>query len=129
MAFETTALTGDGVRETGGHGHINDAVAVLKSGVPNRAEPWRAERTARPSQARPVDGVGDVGALIKPTKFVGDGRVKRCRQLLAEYRLIGVDDLAFHACRDEQPDRPGGKGTKEFCMTPQKDPEVVADRL
>lgn len=25
MAFKTTALAGDGVRETGAHGHIDDA--------------------------------------------------------------------------------------------------------
>ena len=28
MAFKTAALAGDGVRETGGHGHIDDAVAA-----------------------------------------------------------------------------------------------------
>src|SRR5437773_2535266 len=109
MAFKTTALAGDGVRETGGHGHIDDAVAVLEPGFPNAAKPWRAECTARPPQAITVDGTGDVGALIEPTELVRDRRVQRCRQLLAEYRLVGVGDLAFHARRNEQPDRPGGK--------------------
>ena len=84
MAFKTPALTGDGVRETGGHGDIDDAVAVLEPGFPNSAKPWRAESTARPPQASTVDGAGDVGALIEPTELVRNGRVQRRRQLLAE---------------------------------------------
>ena len=75
MAFKTTALAGDGVRETGGHGHIDDAVAVLEPGFPNGAKPWRAESTARPPQASTVDDAGDVGALLKPTELVCNGRV------------------------------------------------------
>ena len=75
MAFKTTALAGDGVRETGGHGHIDDAVSVLQPGFPNSAKPWRAESTARPPQAITVDGAGDVGTLIEPTELVCNGRV------------------------------------------------------
>src|SRR4051812_36266694 len=125
MAFKTTAFAGDGVRETGRHGHIDDAVAVLEPGFPNSAKSWRAESTARPPQPSAVDCSGDIGALIEPTQLIGNGRVQRCRQLLAEYRLVGVGDHAFHAGRDEQPDRPGGKRTKELCVTTEEDSEVV----
>src|SRR4029453_15161292 len=111
MAFKTTALAGDGVRETGGHGHIDDAVAVLEPGFPNSAKPWRAEGTARPPQSSAVDCAGDVGALIEQTQLIGNSRVKRRRQLFAEGRLVRVDDLAIDPRRDEQPDRPGGKRT------------------
>src|SRR4029453_19104152 len=129
MAFKTTALAGDRVRETGRHGHIDDAVAVLEPGFPNSPKPWRAESTARPPQPSAVDCSGDVGALIEQTQLIGNGRVQRCRQLLAEYRLIGVGDLAVHAGRDEQPDRPGGKRTKELRVTTGDDSGVATYRL
>src|SRR6185503_6300462 len=129
MAFKTTALAGDGVRQTGGHGHIDDAVSVLQPGFPNSAKPWRAESTARPPQAIAVDGTCDVGALIEPTELVCNGRVERCRQFLTEHRLVGVGDLALDARRNEQPDRPDGKGTEEFCVTTEEDSEVVTYRL
>src|SRR4051812_34796373 len=101
MAFKTTALTGDGVRETGGHGHIDDAVSVLQPGFPNSAKPWRAESTARPPQSIAVDCGGHVSALIEPTQLTGNSRVQRRRQFFAEDRLVRVDDLALDACRDE----------------------------
>src|SRR5258705_12794435 len=129
MAFKTTALTGDSVRETGRHGDIDDAVAVLEPGFPDSAKPWRAEGTARPPEASTVDCAGDVGALIEPTQLISNGGVQRCPQLLAERRLVRIHDLALHACRDEQPDRPCGQRTKERCVTTKEDSEVVTDRL
>ena len=75
MAFKTAALAGDGVRETAGHGHVDNAVSVLQPSLPNGAKPWRAEGTARPPQAVRVDGAGDVGAPIEPTQLIGNGRV------------------------------------------------------
>src|SRR4029453_3091074 len=102
MAFKTTALTSDRVRETGGHGDIDDAVAVLKPGFPNRTKPWRAEGTARPPQASTVDCAGDVGALIEPPQFVRDGWVQRWREFLTKHCLVGINDLWLDTCRDEQ---------------------------
>src|SRR4051794_7921400 len=101
MAFKTAALAGDGVRETGRHGHIDDTVSVLQPGFPNSAKPWRAESTARPPQAIAVDGPGDVGTLIEPTELVCNGRVQRRRELFAEGRLVRVDNLALDPHRDE----------------------------
>src|SRR4029453_5330407 len=119
MAFKTTALAGDGVRETGGHGHIDDAVAVLEPGFPNSAKPWRAESTARPPQTGAVDHAGDVGALIEPPEFTGDGWVQRRRQFLTKCRLVGIDDLRLDTRRNEQTNRPGGQRAKQFGVTTQ----------
>ena len=49
MTFKTTALAGDGVRQTRRHGHVDDAVAVLSQALRrarNRGVP-KARRALR----------------------------------------------------------------------------------
>src|SRR4051812_17174299 len=117
MTFDTAALTGNGVRQARGHRDIDNAVAILEPSPANGAKAWRAERTARPPQAGAVDQPGDVGALIEPSEFIGDGWVQRRRQFLTKCRLVGIDDLRLDARRNEETNRPGGQRAKQFGVT------------